>query len=205
MAPNGSGRGDAGETARSMIVTLSEAATEIPAIEPGSYPVLFRSLAEERAVRPAFGRHPRLAILGPLEARLQSFDLVVLGGLNEDSWPRAAATDAWLSRPMREKLGLEQPERAIGLAAHDFASSGIGAACGADARAEGRRLADRGLALVAAAGAADTWTWPRKASWQMPRPMQRWRARSTNPKHASRRSSGPIRDRRSRSGRAACP
>ncbi len=113
--------GDAGQTARSMILALSEAATEIPAIEPGSYPVLFRSLAEERAVRPTFGRHPRLAILGPLEARLLSFDLVVLGGLNEDSWPRAAATDAWLSRPMREKLGLEQPERAIGLAAHDFA------------------------------------------------------------------------------------
>jgi ATP-dependent helicase/nuclease subunit B len=123
-AANGAERlwaGDAGESARSLVVTLSEAADGIPAIEPSSYPVLFRSLAEERAVRPAFGRHPRLAILGPLEARLQSFDLVVLGGLNEDSWPRSAATDAWLSRPMREKLGLEQPERTIGLAAHDFA------------------------------------------------------------------------------------
>src|SRR5207302_1829665 len=69
-----------------------------------------------------FGRHPRLAILGPLEARLQPFDVVVLGGLNEGTWPRSAAADPWLSRPMRERLGLESPERSIGLAAHDFAT-----------------------------------------------------------------------------------
>lgn len=115
-------RGDAGEAAAALMTALSDAATNLPEIEPGSYPALFRSLAEERAVRPAYGRHPRLAILGPLEARLQSFDLVVLGGLNEGTWPRAPAADAWLSRPMREKLGLEQPERMIGLAAHDFAT-----------------------------------------------------------------------------------
>ncbi|HSM94775.1 MAG TPA: PD-(D/E)XK nuclease family protein, partial [Rhizomicrobium sp.] len=73
-----------------------------------------------------FGRHPRLAILGPLEARLQSYDTVVLGGLNEGTWPRAANVDPWLSRPMRDKLGLEQPERDIGLSAHDFASLAAG-------------------------------------------------------------------------------
>jgi ATP-dependent helicase/nuclease subunit B len=72
-------------------------------------------------VRTALGRHPRLAILGPLEARLQRFDLMVLGGLNEGSWPQAAGHDPWFSRPMRKTLGLEQPERGIGLSAHDFA------------------------------------------------------------------------------------
>jgi ATP-dependent helicase/nuclease subunit B len=77
---------------------------------------------DEIAVRPAFGKHPRLSILGPLEARLQSFDRVILGGLNEGSWPSAAADDPWFSRPMRKSLGLEQPERAIGLSAHDFAN-----------------------------------------------------------------------------------
>jgi len=46
----------------------------------------------------------------------------VLGGLNEGTWPREAATDPWLSRPMRLKLGLEPPERRTGLAAHDFAT-----------------------------------------------------------------------------------
>jgi ATP-dependent helicase/nuclease subunit B len=56
-----------------------------------------------------------------LEARLTSFDRVVLGGLNEGSWPPDAKTDAWLSRPMRQELGLDLPERRISLSAHDFA------------------------------------------------------------------------------------
>lgn len=114
-------RAEAGNTAQELLDELAEAAAGIPPVDPASYPVLFRSLAEEQAVRSPIGRHPRLAILGQQEARLQSFDVVVLGGLNENSWPRAAATDPWLSRPMRSTLGLELPERAIGLAAHDFA------------------------------------------------------------------------------------
>jgi ATP-dependent helicase/nuclease subunit B len=119
-------RGEAGNAAATFAAALAEAANGIPAIEASSYAVLFRALAETIPVRPVFGRHPRLAILGPLEARLQSFDVTILGGLNEGAWPRAAATDPWLSRPMREKLGLEQPERAIGLSAHDFAALASG-------------------------------------------------------------------------------
>ncbi|HEX4080390.1 MAG TPA: double-strand break repair protein AddB [Rhizomicrobium sp.] len=114
-------RGDAGEAAAKLIEALIGAGEDLPAIEASAYPILFRQFAEERAIRPAFGRHPRLAILGPLEARLQHFDLVVLGGLNDGIWPHSAAADPWLSRPMRAALGLESPERAIGLAAHDFA------------------------------------------------------------------------------------
>src|SRR4029079_16547912 len=90
-------------------------------LEPESWPHLFRSLAMKVPVRAAQGQHPRLAILGPLEARLQQFDMLILGGLNEGSWPQAAGNDPWFSRPMRKTLGLEQPERSIGLAAHDFA------------------------------------------------------------------------------------
>jgi ATP-dependent helicase/nuclease subunit B len=62
----------------------------------------------------------RLRILGPLEARLTSIDRVVLGSLNEGSWPPDARSDAWLSRPMRHTLGLDLPERRISLTAHDF-------------------------------------------------------------------------------------
>lgn len=119
-------RGEAGEAAANLVATLSDCAADLPDIEPASYAALFRTFAEEYPVRPLHGRHPSLAILGPLEARLQSFDLVVLGGLNEGTWPRSAAADAWLSRPMRKALGLEQPERAIGLAAHDFATLAAG-------------------------------------------------------------------------------
>jgi ATP-dependent helicase/nuclease subunit B len=112
---------DDGEAAFELTAALRLAAESLDPIEPESWPALFRGLATKMPVRTAFGRHPRLAILGPLEARLQRFDLTVLGGLNEGSWPRGAGTDPWFSRPMRASLGLEQPERSIGLAAHDFA------------------------------------------------------------------------------------
>ena len=75
------------------------------------------------AIRPSFGRHPRLSIWGPLEARLQRADLLILGGLNEGSWPPSVETGPWLNRPMRAALGLPQPERRIGLSAHDFVSA----------------------------------------------------------------------------------
>ena len=118
--------GEAGNIAATFAAALEEAAADLPSIEASSYPVLFRALAEGPKVRPVFGRHPRLSILGPLEARLQSFDTVVLGGLNEGTWPQSASADPWLSRPMRKSLGLEQPERAIGLSAHDFAALASG-------------------------------------------------------------------------------
>lgn len=47
-------------------------------------------------------------------------DVMILGGLNETSWPPLPETGPWLSRPMRTALGMSQPERQIGLAAHDF-------------------------------------------------------------------------------------
>ena len=118
--------GSDGEQAATLCAALADDAKDLPPIEPGSYAALFRHLAMKVPVRAAFGRHPRLAILGPLEARLQHFDLTVLGGLNEGSWPGAAGTDPWFSRPMRATLGLEQPERSIGLAAHDFAMLAAG-------------------------------------------------------------------------------
>ena len=66
---------------------------------------------------------PRLQLLGTLEARLLDVDRVVIGGLNEGSWPADTKADAWLSRPMRAGMKLEPPERRIGLAAHDFAQA----------------------------------------------------------------------------------
>jgi ATP-dependent helicase/nuclease subunit B len=115
-------RGEAGESAADLLNEISQADRGLPSFEPQAWPALLRTLADERPIRPRFGSHPRLAILGEQEARLQSFDVIVLGGLNEGTWPRAAAADPWLSRPMRQALGLQLPERAIGLAAHDFAT-----------------------------------------------------------------------------------
>ncbi|MFZ4121132.1 MAG: PD-(D/E)XK nuclease family protein [Caulobacterales bacterium] len=63
----------------------------------------------------------RISILGPLEARLQRRDLIVLAGLNEGVWPESAREDAFLSRSMRSALGLLSPDVRVGLSAHDFA------------------------------------------------------------------------------------
>ena len=84
------------------------------------YPALFTGLMAERSVRPLYGRHPRLHIWGPLEARLQQADRLILGGLNEGTWPALGDTGPWLNRPMRADLQLPSPERRIGLASHDF-------------------------------------------------------------------------------------
>lgn len=95
-----------------------------PGILPGrfsDYPAFFTALARERPVACAHGNpHPRLRILGLLEARLMHVDRIVLGGLDEGVWPMKTVTDAFLNRPMRERVGLNPPERRIGQSAHDF-------------------------------------------------------------------------------------
>ncbi|MBV8654358.1 MAG: double-strand break repair protein AddB [Alphaproteobacteria bacterium] len=116
-------REEAGEVAARFAGELIEAAADFPALRGADYPALFEALLAGPVVRPSYGRHPRLAIWGLLEARLQQADLVVLGGLNEGTWPGEAASDPWLSRPMRRAFGLPPPERAIGTAAHDFAQA----------------------------------------------------------------------------------
>jgi ATP-dependent helicase/nuclease subunit B len=115
--------GDAGTASAALMAELAEAADGLAPIAGTDYPALFDSLLERLTVRPRYGTHPRLAIWGPLEARLQQADLLVLGGLNEGSWPAEAAADPWLSRPMRAAFGLPSPERMIGLAAHDFSQA----------------------------------------------------------------------------------
>ncbi len=115
--------GDAGEAAAAFAAELAEGAGVLRDLAPGSYPALFEALLQGLVVRPRYGRHPRLSILGPLEARLQRFDVTILGGLNEGAWPAEAAPDPWMSRPMRQAFGLPSHERRIGLAAHDIAQA----------------------------------------------------------------------------------
>src|SRR5438105_1033013 len=127
----------AGEAAARFCHELIDAAADFPALPGRHYPALFEALAAGAVVRPAYGRHPRLAIWGLVEARLQQADLVVLGGLNEGTWPGPAAYDPWMSRQMRQEFGIAVPERAIGIAAHDFTQA-IGAPAVALTRATRR-------------------------------------------------------------------
>ncbi|MGI8569142.1 MAG: double-strand break repair protein AddB [Methylocella sp.] len=88
-----------------------------------SYGLFFAAVAREIILRDAPRAHPRLQILGLIEARLIDADVMLLGGLDETVWPPQARTDAFLNRPMRAALGLTPPERKLGQTAHDFAQA----------------------------------------------------------------------------------
>lgn len=113
--------GPAGRCAAEFLTDLErESDRGPPLIDPQGLAPLLRTLLDEQAVRPAFGGHPRLAIYGQIEARLQSADLMILGGLNEGVWPGAPAPDPWLAPRIRLELGLPGLEWRVGVAAHDF-------------------------------------------------------------------------------------
>ncbi len=87
---------------------------------PTDYAQLFTALLNRGEVREAVQSHPGIMIWGTLEARVQGADLVILGGLNDGTWPQLPAPDPWLNRQMRRDAGLLLPERQIGLSAHDY-------------------------------------------------------------------------------------
>ncbi len=116
--------GPAGRAAADLLADLEVQAGEGPAyVLPESLAPLLQTLMDEIAVRRPQGGHPRLAIYGLIEARLQTADLMILGGLNEGVWPGQAATDPWLAPRIRSELGLPGLDRGIGLSAHDLAGA----------------------------------------------------------------------------------
>jgi ATP-dependent helicase/nuclease subunit B len=124
-----------GEALATLLADALDALARLPDQSPGALPGLLDALLEGEVVRSrralrgrdVGAEHPRVFIWGLLEARLQSVDLIVLGGLAEGVWPPATDPGPWLSRPMRKSAGLPSPEERVGLAAHDF----VAAACAA--------------------------------------------------------------------------
>lgn len=115
-----------GEEARALLAVLESLRAQSAlagAVPKADWPALFDMWLYRQPVRPQSPVNPRLMILGPLEARLMQADVMILGGLNEGAWPPLPETGPWLSRPMRAALGMSQPERQIGQAAHDFVQS----------------------------------------------------------------------------------
>jgi len=116
---------EAGEAAAGFVGELRDALPALDPLPPSAWPALLAVLMGGRAVRRRAPGHPRLALLGPLESRLQSADLVCVGGLVEGVWPGTVPAGPWLNRKMRAALGLPPIEQAIGVAAHDL----VQAAC----------------------------------------------------------------------------
>jgi ATP-dependent helicase/nuclease subunit B len=117
--------GPEGEALIRLFDDIAESGTERGAgdlaVAPSEYRELLAAAMADRVVRRPGAPAARVRIYGPLEARLTQVQRIVVGGLVEGIWPPEPRTDPWLSRPMRHKLGLDLPERRIGLSAHDFA------------------------------------------------------------------------------------
>ncbi|MET0361253.1 MAG: double-strand break repair protein AddB, partial [Sphingobium sp.] len=119
--------GHQGRSAADLIAAMESAAPDGPPQCDGQeFVALLGQLLRGEAVRPPQGGHPRIAILGLIEARLQQSDLMILAGLNEGVWPGLPAPDPWLAPRVRHALGLPGLERRIGLSGHDLAN-GLGA------------------------------------------------------------------------------
>jgi len=115
--------GEEGEALALLLSDLFAADEHCPSIAIQDLKTYLQTVMDERVLHASHTAHPRLYILGLLEARLLSFDKIILGGMNEGVWPRAGSIDPWLNRPMRADLELPSPERRIGLSAHDFVQS----------------------------------------------------------------------------------
>ncbi len=115
--------GAGGEALSQLLAGLMAEAGALPPVTPKGFADLLVRLMGDETVRVGGATHPRLRILGAIEARLVRADRLVVAGLEEGVWPQGAPLDPFLSRPMREQLGLPPPERRVGLAAHDFAQA----------------------------------------------------------------------------------
>ena len=115
--------GAEGESAAALFAALIEESDGLPPVSAAGYADLVERFLADATVRSGGASHPRLRILGAIEARLVRADRLVLAGLEEGVWPAGPPVDPFLSRPMRERLGLPPPERRVGLSAHDFAQA----------------------------------------------------------------------------------
>ncbi len=119
--------GEDGEALAQHLTALHDALPILPPQHARTLPGLLDAVLDgptvrsRRSLRGRSGReHPRVFIWGLLEARLQTADVIVLGGLTEGVWPQTAESGPWMNRPMRAAVGLPSPEERIGLSAHDF-------------------------------------------------------------------------------------
>lgn len=112
--------GKAGAMAAQFIDQMSQLSGAMGRMEAGAFPDFAEAVMQRMTAAPDTAEHPRIAIFGPLEARLQRRDRMILASLNEGSWPKPTPADAFLNRTLRKRLGLPDPDERVGLSAHDF-------------------------------------------------------------------------------------
>ena len=120
LAGDGAWAGPDGRQLAALVANVEQHGALFGCFRPDEAPALLAALMAGSSVRVPGQGHPRLAILGPVEAQLTRADVLVLAGLNEATWPGRPSPDPWLAPAIRSKLGLPGTARAQGLAAQDF-------------------------------------------------------------------------------------
>ncbi|MBR1600664.1 MAG: PD-(D/E)XK nuclease family protein [Alphaproteobacteria bacterium] len=114
-------KNDDGHAAADFFSVLINKSEELGDILTNDYLPFLVITMTEKNVRSRYGYHPRIKILGPIEARLTNYNRVIIGEANEGIWPKLPQADMWMSRPMKTNFGMSQTERSIGVCAADFA------------------------------------------------------------------------------------
>jgi ATP-dependent helicase/nuclease subunit B len=92
-------------------------------LRPVELETVLRDAMDQVAVRPSYGKHPRLAVYGLLESRMSRADLVICAALNEGSWPARPSQEPLLAPAVLRALGVPGADFRIGLSAHDLAGA----------------------------------------------------------------------------------
>ena len=67
-----------------------------------------------------------VCVLGTIESRMQTADVVILTGLNDGMFPARGYENAWLPQHISQKIGLPSPNRKISLMSLDFMNLSCG-------------------------------------------------------------------------------
>ena len=78
------------------------------------------------SIRPRIEDNCRVCVLGTIESRMQTADVVILTGLNEGMFPATGYENAWLPRAIATEIGLPSPNRKVSLMALDFMNLSCG-------------------------------------------------------------------------------
>ena len=112
--------GDIAKSMANFITKILETSDLMGKIKGSDYLSILSLLMNRETYRTKYGTHPRLCILGPIEAQLQHFDYIIIGEANEGIWPKLPKADMWMSRPMMSDFGFNLPEKNIGILAFGF-------------------------------------------------------------------------------------
>ena len=78
------------------------------------------------SIRPNKKDDCKVCVLGTIESRMQTADVIILTGLNEGMFPALGYENAWLPRDVAKKIGLPSPNRKVSLMALDFMNLSCG-------------------------------------------------------------------------------